>query len=308
MAHDARVRIAHLSDLHLLSLEGAVPTRLFNKRFTGWVNLKLHRGHKHKPAPVHASGAALRDLGVDHVVVTGDLTNLALEGEFELVASFLGGFGYRPEDVSVVPGNHDTYTRGSHRTSRFKAYMAPYITSDVDLGLAAGTSFPFVRLRGPAAVIGLSSAVPRPPLVASGHLGEPQLEALERALAHPEVARRTPVILIHHPLHNPRSRMKVLLEGLTDAPALAARLGVLSHGLVLHGHLHRRIHRSLATSTGSIDAVGATSASLLHDDADRMAGFNVYDLADDGAITRIGAYRFDPRDGKFAEARVPRVA
>jgi 3',5'-cyclic AMP phosphodiesterase CpdA len=302
------MRIAHLSDLHLLSLEGAVPTRLFNKRFTGWVNLKLHRGHKHKPAPVHAAGAAFRDLGVDHVVVTGDLTNLALEREFELVAAFLGGLGYAAEDVSVVPGNHDTYTRGSHRKSRFKAYMAPYITSDVDLGLAEGASFPFVRLRGGAAIIGLSSAVPRPPLVASGHLGGPQLAALGRALAHPEVAKRTPVLLVHHPLHNPVSRMKVMLEGLTDARALAAKLGDLTRGLVLHGHLHRRIHRTLATRNGTVDAVGSTSASLLHEDADRMAGFNVYDVSDDGAIDRIGAYRFDPRDGTFGEASVPRVA
>lgn len=302
------MRIAHLSDLHLLSLEGAVPSRLLNKRFTGWVNLKLNRGHKHKPAPVHAAGAALRDLGVDHVVVTGDLTNLALEQEFELVKTFLGGLGYPADAISVVPGNHDAYTRGAHRSSRFKTYCAPYMTSDVDLGLAPGASFPFVRLRGPAAIIGLSSAVPRPPLVASGEIGQPQLEALGRALSHPDVAERTPVLLVHHPLHNPISRARVLLEGLVDAEGLVAELGGLARGLVLHGHLHRRIHRTLATRTGSIDAVGATSSSLLHEDADKMAGFNVYDVTDDGAIARIGAYRFDPIAGTFADAPVPRVA
>ena len=46
------VRIAHISDLHLLDLEGAVPRRIFNKRFTGWVNIRLNRGHTHKPTPV----------------------------------------------------------------------------------------------------------------------------------------------------------------------------------------------------------------------------------------------------------------
>ena len=73
------MRIAHISDLHLLDLEGAVPRRIFNKRFTGWVNIRLNRGHTHKPTPVHAAGKAFHDVGVDHVVVTGDLTNLALE-------------------------------------------------------------------------------------------------------------------------------------------------------------------------------------------------------------------------------------
>ena len=39
--------------------------------------------------------------------------------------------------------------------------------------------------------------------MASGELGKPQLEGLKRILVHPEVQKRTPVILIHHPIHNP---------------------------------------------------------------------------------------------------------
>jgi hypothetical protein len=35
------MRIAHFSDLHLLSLEGVPARRFLNKRFTGWVNLRL---------------------------------------------------------------------------------------------------------------------------------------------------------------------------------------------------------------------------------------------------------------------------
>lgn len=300
------MRIAHISDLHLLDLEGAVPHRILNKRFTGWVNIRLNRGHTHKPAPVHAAGKAFRDVGVDHVVVTGDLTNLALEKEFVLVRSFLDGLGYPPEDVSVVPGNHDTYTRGSHRVARFGTYLAPYATGDVHV--AGAEPFPFVRLRGPVAIIGLSSAVPRPPLVASGELGATQLEALCRILARPEVAARTPVVLVHHPIHNPSSRGKVWLEGLVDADALHAALRDVPRGLLLHGHLHKRIHRQLATRRGSIDAVGATSASLMHESHDKMAGFNVYDVSEDGAIDRIGAYRFDPVGGGFVDSPVPRVA
>ncbi len=46
------MKLAHLSDLHILNLDNAVPMRLFNKRFTGYANLRLRRGHKHKPEPV----------------------------------------------------------------------------------------------------------------------------------------------------------------------------------------------------------------------------------------------------------------
>jgi 3',5'-cyclic AMP phosphodiesterase CpdA len=114
------VRIAHLSDLHLLSLEGAVPYRLFNKRITGYLNLRFHRKSVHKPFAVRAAARAIRRLDVDHAVITGDVSNLALENEFELVRRFLADdLGLPPERVSIVPGNHDAYTSGSHRSRRF---------------------------------------------------------------------------------------------------------------------------------------------------------------------------------------------
>ena len=214
------VRIAHLSDLHLLSLEGAVPFRLFNKRLTGYANLRLSRNAKHKPFAVRAAAKAIRALDVDHVVITGDLSNLALEREFELVQRFLDeDLAMRPDQVSLVPGNHDVYTRGAFRTKRFLEYFEPYLRSDLpDLAVLGNAgAFPFVQLRGAVAFIGLSTAVPRLPFVASGQLGKAQLDALARVLDHPEVRRRTPVILQHHPLHNPASFAKTALEGLLDA-------------------------------------------------------------------------------------------
>lgn len=304
------MRIAHLSDLHLLALEGAVPFRLFNKRLTGYVNIRLHRGAAHRPWAVHAAAEAIRAMAVDHVVVTGDVSNLALEGEFELVRQLLeGGLGLGPENVSLVPGNHDAYTAGAFRTKRFLQYLAPFTTSDLpELATAEGFGrFPFVRLRGPAAIIGLSTARPRPPLVASGSFGRSQLDALERILAHPEVARRTPVLLQHHPWHNPPSFLKRLFEGLADADAQGRLLDGVPRGLLLHGHLHRRIHRHLPTARGHIDAVGATSASLLHDGEDRMAAFNIYDLHEDGRIEGITSHRLEPSSRTFLETPIPRA-
>ena len=298
------MRIAHLSDLHLLALEGAVPFRLFNKRLTGYLNLRLRRHAVHKPHPVRAAAEEIRRLDIDHVVITGDVSNLALEQEFLLVRRFLEhDLGLPPERVSLVPGNHDAYTQGAHRADRFARYFASYLRSDIDVG----ARFPFVHLRGPAAIIGLSTAWPRPPLVASGHVGAPQLRALERLLEHPEVARRTPVVLQHHPWHNPKTLSKTLLEGLWDADDEAHSLRRVARGLLLHGHLHRRIHRRLPTERGHLDAVGATSASLLHDSDERMAGFNVYELAEDGAIQAIRSHRYLPEQGTFREVPVPQA-
>lgn len=303
------MRIAHFSDLHVLALEGVGATRFMNKRFTGWVNLRLKREHKHRPSHVRAVAREVARSKVDHVVITGDLTNLALEQEFEAVSALLEDeLGLDADHVTIVPGNHDLYTRGAMRAQRFTRFFAPYLKSDLP-ELAADISlgrFPIVKLRGPLAIIGMSSAVPRPPLVASGELGAKQLEALERILAHDEVKRRTPVIALHHPIHNPPSRLKTLVEGLVDASDLSDAIAHVRHGLVLHGHLHGRMQRALPTRLGSMLAIGATSASLHHDDEHRMAGFNVYEVAVDGKIVDVEAHILDPDKDTFRIESIPK--
>ena len=83
------MRIAHFSDLHLLSLSGVGPWRFLNKRLTGYANLRLKRGHIHRASYVRAIAQEIVRAKVDHVVITGDLTNLALEPEFELAKTLL---------------------------------------------------------------------------------------------------------------------------------------------------------------------------------------------------------------------------
>ena len=164
--------------------------------------------------------------------------------------------------------------------------------------------FPFVKLRGPVAIIGLSSAVPRPPLMASGELGNAQLDAFARILAHPEVQKRTPVILLHHPIHNPPSRVKTFVEGLWDAKRLEKELSGLHRGLVLHGHLHIRRQSAI----GELLSIGATSASLHSEIEHKMAGFNLYEFDDAGTLGTIEAHVFDPTADTFHVERVPLVA
>jgi 3',5'-cyclic AMP phosphodiesterase CpdA len=302
------MRVAHFSDLHVLALEGVSRSRFLNKRFTGLVNLRLKREHKHRPGHVRAVAREVARAKVDHVVITGDLTNLALEQEFEAVKRLIeNDLGIDAQHVTIVPGNHDLYTRGAMRAQRFTRFFAPYLESDLP-DLAAEISlgrFPVVKLRGPLALIGMSSAVPRPPLVASGEIGSRQLEALERILAHEEVKRRTTIVALHHPVHNPPSRIKTLVEGLVDAHHLGDVVAPLRSGLLLHGHLHERMQRAFPTKAGSLLAIGATSASLHHEDEHRMAGFNLYEFDGSGTLIEVAAHVFDPRKETFRVERVP---
>ncbi len=110
----------------------------------------------------------------------------------ETARTFLEALG-PPETVSFVPGNHDAYVRAPWRGCWRPAAATPGTIRVV------GT-LSYLRRRGPVALIGLSSAIPTKPFVATGRLGPPQLaaaEALLRALAtEPEAFR---VVMIHHP-------------------------------------------------------------------------------------------------------------
>jgi 3',5'-cyclic AMP phosphodiesterase CpdA len=301
------LRIAHVSDLHVLSTRGFEWRHvLFNKRLTGYANLVLHRGRVYRLDYLTAvlSAAAA---WADQLVVTGDVTNLALEREFEEARALLDGVA-RKVEVTVVPGNHDSYLPSVHGEGRFRHHFAPFLRSDLpELAreLSAGP-FPCVKLRGPAAIIGLSTAIPRPPFVASGWLGETQVAALEQILAHPEVRRRLPVILLHHPPVDDRHRLRVLRDGLVDAGRLRAALAPLPRGLVLYGHLHVRASRRLATACGALDAGGAGGAAIDHADPAVRAGFNAYTVDDDGRCVSAEAHVVAP-DGR-ALRRIPLVA
>ena len=302
------VRIAHVSDPHVLSRTAAHwRSIIFNKRLTGFANLLLKRGRVHRREYLLAVMAAAT-ANCDHLVVTGDITNLALEHEYEEAATLLAHAAQRTE-VTVVPGNHDIYLPSTHEGRRFPHHFARFLESDLPelaCDLRAGP-FPCVKLRGALALIGLSSAVPRPPFISAGYVGQAQLEALRRVLEHPAVRERTPMILIHHPPVDTRSRLVQLKDGLIDAAALRATLSVLPRGFVLYGHLHVRRRCSMATTGGALDVIGASGAALDHPDASIRAGFNVYEIDEAGRAASIEAHVVDPVRGGFERRPIDRA-
>lgn len=300
------MRIAHLSDLHVLAPLGVELRRvLFNKRVTGYANLLMKRARVYRREYLlavleHAAGAA------DHVVVTGDITNLSLEGEYHEALRLLDQVA-RHTELSVIPGNHDIYLPAVHHERRFPHHFSRYMQSDLPelaLELAAG-HFPFVKLRGPAAIIGVTSAVPRPPFVSAGYVGHEQLAALERILQHPEVAQRTPIVLIHHSPFDSRFRIEQLRGGLVDARALRGTLATVPHGLLLYGHLHVRRRAQLTTERGLIEAVCASAAPLDHPHDRVRAGYNLYELGDDGRVQTISARVLQRESMAFLSMSLP---
>jgi 3',5'-cyclic AMP phosphodiesterase CpdA len=302
------IRIAHISDLHVLSSTGGHwRDIIFNKRLTGYANLILRRGRVHRREYLLAvlSAAVAR---ADHLVVTGDITNLSLEHEYEEARALLDEAAERTE-ITVVPGNHDIYLPSTHRRRRFPHHFGQFLQSDLPQfarDLPAGR-FPCVKLRGRMAIIALSSGVPRPPFIAAGYVGHAQLEAFEAVLAHPEVQRRTPIVLIHHPPVDTRPRIAQLRDGLVDAAALRSSLERLPRGLVLFGHLHVRVRCELPTLSGKLDVIGASGAALDHPDRSVRAGFNLYEF-DDVTLASVQAHVVDPQTGGLEPTTIDHVA
>ncbi len=275
--------LAHLSDPHLGPLPTPRVAELAGKRILGFTNWQRRRRSDHRADVLAAIVADMRQAAPDHVAVTGDLINIALEAEFAPAARWLASLG-PAADVTFVPGNHDAYVRSAahHALLHWGSHMGHDNVEGAKI-LDHASHFPFLRRRGPVALIGLSTAVPTAPFLATGWLGAGQVTRLADLLgrlAHEKLFR---VVLIHHP---PRPKPSDRTKHLVDAAAF--RRVIAAHGadLILHGHDHVHALSWLDGPAGRVPAVGVPSASGALDGDKDPAGYNLYRI--DGAP---GAWR-----------------
>jgi 3',5'-cyclic AMP phosphodiesterase CpdA len=269
----AAFTLAHLSDPHLPPLPSPRLSELMGKRAFGYLNWTRNRHRYHRRDVLDVLMSDLQAQVPDHIAVTGDLVNLALEAEFASAKAWLESVG-SPERVTVVPGNHDAYVRAT--ADRITDEWGDYLAGDDTL--THGAAFPALRRRGPLALIGVSSGVPTPPLMATGWLGKDQMDALERLLVTLASEPAFRILLIHHPL-----RSDARAKRLTDAPELLSLLKQHGVELVLHGHDH--VHSTMwieGPNGSSIPAIGVPSASALAHDHYPDAAYNLFSIARDG--------------------------
>ena len=272
----AAFTLAHLSDPHLPPLPAPRLRDLAGKRALGYLNWKRNRQKVHKRDVLDMLVSDLQAQVPDHIAITGDLVNLALEAEFAPSRAWLESVG-TPDRVTVIPGNHDAYVRATQH--RFEETWGNYLWGDD--APDGGPTFPSLRRRGPLALVSISSAVPTPPLMATGRLGRDQLEALERMLAQLAGEQAFRVLLIHHPLRS-QSRLKRLTDS-SDLLAVIRRHGV---ELILHGHDH--VHSTIWADgpTGSIPAIGVPSASSVAHGRYPAAAYNLFSVEREGSAWR----------------------
>ncbi len=283
--------LAHLSDPHLPPLPVPRLRELAGKRALGYLNWARNRHKFHRRDVLDALVSDMQAQMPDHIAVTGDLVNLALEAEFAPAREWLERVG-APDRVTVIPGNHDAYVRATQ--DRFTKTFGRYLEGDDAADDAV--KFPSLRRRGPLALISVSSAVPTPPLMATGWLGRTQLDALDRMLTGLAAEQVFRVLLIHHPLRSD-SRAKRL----TDAPELLALLQQHGVELILHGHDHVHSTMWVDGPNGAIPAVGVPSASAVAHGRYPSAAYNLFSIARDGDAWRCEQTVRGFKDGSDVE-------
>ena len=231
---------------------------LMSKRILGYAN--WHRGRKyvHRRDVLDLLTHDLKERNPDHIAVTGDLTNLGLPEEFPPAAEWLRRLG-SPDNVTVIPGNHDAYVR--IHPDKGTGHWRPYMTANEDgeaLSPSPRSGFPFVRRFGDIAIVALSSAVPTLPLVAAGRVGAAQRARLASTLETLGRNGLFRIVLIHHP---PLPGQASWRRSLRDAQALRGILQAHGAELVLHGHNHEHSVTECDTASGQAIIVGAPSAS-----------------------------------------------
>ncbi len=252
-------RLAHLSDPHVPPLPRPRIGELMNKRLLGYLSWQHRRRSIHRADLLERLTDDLKSEQPDHVVVTGDLVNISLPGEFETAADWLKRLG-TPERVTVVPGNHDAYV--ALPFSRSWRHWAGYMSNEADGSPGREPTgfgdFPLIRRRGPVAVVGTSSALPSGPGMATGKLGAAQLGELERQLGLLGQEGWFRVVLVHHP---PLDQTTKHRKRLLDSADFRAALGRAGAELVLHGHDHRFLEAELDGDEGPVPVFGVPSAS-----------------------------------------------
>jgi 3',5'-cyclic AMP phosphodiesterase CpdA len=276
-SHALVFRLAHLSDPHVGPVLRPRLRELAGKRLTGYMNWKRGRYAVHDMAMLERITADMLHHKPDHVALTGDLVNIGLESEFVTAQRYIQRIG-APEFVSVIPGNHDAYVRSSF--SYMAATASPWMTGD---GVDA-VVFPYVRVRGDVALIGLSSGVPTAPLLASGELGERQREALRLALTEVGQKGLIRVVMIHHP---PHIRGASFGRGLRDSKAFERVIAEAGAELILHGHNHRFSVIDFKTPTGKAPVVGVASCSAVPGSINHRAAWHMYEISREGKGARI---------------------
>ena len=239
--------IAHISDLHLSPEHGRKNIRATRK-------LLEHIGN----------------LGVDHLVITGDVAANAEKKDLQIARAILKSTGWLdPKLLSVVIGNHDifggvhraedilTFPRHCKRTdysgkvSEFHDFF--HEAFDQCMHVGDDSPFPFGKVVGDALLVGINSVAEYSrvgnPIGSNGEVDDRQFRHIEKILGSELLKGKKKIVLIHHHFYKKKEEGGGRMHSIWNAierqtmklrgkKKLMKSFGEGGVDLVLHGHVH----------------------------------------------------------------------
>ncbi len=205
-------------------------------------------------------------VGADHVVISGDLTEIGAPGEYETLAEVLHDSGLPPERVTLVPGNHDLYSAADGWRWALEGPLAAFART------SAGEPGKVIDV-GSATLMPIDATFHQPVTRSAGRMADETLELIEKRATEADLAGRPLVVVQHHPPFERSTSALHWLDGLVGAARMMHVLETFRNLFVLHGHLHHIIDRALGCGIHRI--LGAT-AVVDDRDASRIRLYDVY--------------------------------
>jgi hypothetical protein len=121
------------------------------------------------------------------------------------------------------------------------------------------------------ALVGVSTAVPTPPFMATGRLGAAQIARLAGLLDALGAEGLFRVVMIHHP-----PVVAARHKCLTDAVAFQRALSEAGAEMIIHGHDHRHSLIHIGGKGARVPVIGVPSASVSARGTKRAGAYNLY--------------------------------
>jgi 3',5'-cyclic AMP phosphodiesterase CpdA len=258
-------RIAQLSDLHLLSRTNSGVSAYDDGR-ARLVSLGRALDPVGRIATASRALERARLLGAEHVVITGDLTELGMLSELEVLAEVLACSPFDSEQITLIPGNHDRYSGPDTWARALRGPLSPWWSSDAALRRRV------VDLGG-VRLVPVDMTRPQSVLRSAGFATPDVLTALGGVLDDPGIRRAPVVVLQHHPPFR-LAPIRHHIDGLVGCEALEALLLDRDAVQIMHGHLHIRADHG---GTEAVPRVLGAAAIV-----ERVDAMRLYDVTCDG--------------------------
>lgn len=276
------IRVGQMTDIHVPDFTDLRPVDFLGKRATGWVNFTRKRSEEYDQNIVRAGVARFVAERPDLVVISGDLTNLALPSEFRASLKLLDPLREAGIRTVVFPGNHDYYVPAA-ANGQFEELCEGWQPAD-----RRGDAFyPFVCRAGDVAVLCFNSAIPTPPMLAYGLVDDAQIARGKDLAAAEAAAGRTIVFALHHHPTKAPHKKREWTRGLRNAHAFRAAAAECGAVLVMHGHNHyEHARRMLDAEQVCISGISSSTTSK-GSPPERVGQIGLYEF-ESGSMSQFG--------------------